>query len=138
MAEWRFRIFNPVVLSFDPYDLDPIDDDPAEHTGGIRLKQVFDDEIARTFWCAIKSTHITNQHFRQDCLNVAEAVRTFLRAPGDHMDPKSRLFGILASNTRMFALGAHISDGLVDELLPYMTGEKTLEIKITPRNGESR
>lgn len=124
-----FAIPNPVRIGFDPTD-GGIDD--AAHEGGVSLRDIFADDLARTYWLAIKSTHLTNQHFRADCTNVARLCRAHLDGKGDlkSPDPRERLRAILSMGTQMFEMHRGVTDALLDELLPYMTGEKKLEFVI--------
>lgn len=49
-----------VTLAFNP-------DEASVET----VKQIFDDPIARTFWCLWRSSHIVSQYFNDTCLAFA-------------------------------------------------------------------
>jgi len=104
-------IVNPVQLKFDPLD---------DNTN-IKVKQVFQDKLARTLWIAIRQRgYLTNQYFEHHCFNASKHFENF---------------GIPESIQRLkLTLENHFNltyeHEFLEELLPYLTGEKNLEYEV--------
>ena len=95
----------PLKLTFDPKELDTL------------VKNVYEDDIARTLWLAIKPKHLCGPDFPQHCLNTA----AYIREQGTP-DSAEGLHKVLHGH-----FGYPPFDmALVEQLLPYLHGE-TLE-----------
>ena len=110
MNDSYYPIQNPVKLGFDPNKIDDRE-----------LAEVFADDVARTFWLAWRPFHLVNQHFSQDCLQIARAIRQ--RQPKTPEDLRLCVpfnpyidGNFIASELGRFCVAA----------LPYFTGEKKL------------
>lgn len=109
-------IKNPVELQFDPFD---------EKTTK-EVKAVFENKLARTLWMGIKQKHLTDQYFENQCLNVSEIFKK-LGVP----DTPEKLKRILERNfNTLYNSNTLYNKKFVEELLPYLSGDKDLEYKI--------
>lgn len=108
-------IKNPVELKFDPYD---------EKTTK-EVKAIFENRLARTLWMGIKQRHVTSQYFARQCLNVSEIFEK-LGVP----DTPEKLKRILEKNFNTIYDSTTYSREFLEELLPYLSGDKDLEYKV--------
>lgn len=95
-------------------------------TAGDEIRKVFDDDLARLLWLAIKSSHVVARGFNAGCLRYAETLRRIME---EKPLTAERLLltlggvpghGILGLNELAFAT----------ELLPFVNGTKKIGLKI--------
>jgi hypothetical protein len=103
-------IKNPAKLKFDPKD----------SRTDMNLKLVFENKLARTLWMGIKQRHLTSQYFEGHCLNAAKAIEK-----NGVPDSAEKLEYLIS---RHFGMG--YSKEFIEELLPYLSGEKNLEYEV--------
>ena len=108
-------IKNPVELKFDPYD---------EKTTK-EVKAIFENRLARTLWMGIKQIRIVDQSFEKQCLNVSEIFEK-LGVP----DTPEKLKRILEKNFNAVYDITNYNKKFIEELLPYLLGDKDLEYKV--------
>ena len=108
-------IKNPVELKFDP-----LDDKTTKE-----VKAIFENRLARTLWMGIKQGHIVDQYFEKQCLNVSEIFEK-LGVP----DTPEKLKRILDKNFNALYDTKTYNKKFIEELLPYLSGEKDLEYKV--------
>jgi hypothetical protein len=103
-------IVNPAELKFDP----------NEDKISPNLKSVFENKLARTLWIGIKQRHLASKYFEGHCLNAAKAIEK------NGVPESAEKLEYLIS--RHFGIG--YSKEFIEELLPYLTGEKNLEYEV--------
>jgi hypothetical protein len=103
-------IVNPVKLGFDPLDLSLRRD----------LREVFENKLARTLWMGIRQRHISDQYFETNCLKVSKIIEK------DGIPESKEKLDYLIS--RHFGCG--YSKEFIEELFPYVSGEKNLEYEV--------
>ena len=107
-----------VVLNFDP------------KTASQEFQKVFANDLTRTLWLAIKQSHLTDQYFCKSIIRYAVAINaakeegklsaeTLFRILSGFASPP--LSGVIGPSERSFA----------EELLPFVTGEKTITFEIS-------
>jgi hypothetical protein len=125
----KAALINPVRLGFDPEKLKETAQELSEHTGCWSIRQIFANDVARTFWLAIKGRFLTCQHFRDDCMKVAMWIERGELTGSDEAALHARLYTLL-SLTKMFEMGRGLDHELVDELLPYLLLRQKLEYEV--------
>ncbi len=87
------QIKNPIPLAFRVNEAAWRETATVEGTSKgektIPLRDIFRDPLERTLWLAIKSRHITNQHFNHEVRRAAESIRR--RQPVDPKDLHNRI-----------------------------------------------
>lgn len=102
-----YDIPNPMSLGFDPDSLDG------------ELREIFNDAIARTIWMGVRCGHLAGPNFDTQCLTAAERFR---RNPPSNSE---ELMAIIDPMT------GHFNAECATALFPYVTGEVTLEYRVT-------
>ncbi len=88
-----------------------------------RIRDIFRNDVARTLWLAIQPpSWDACKSFDRDCLNAAEVIGE----DGVPDSPES-LVGLLYN---VFA-GPSYGLPFAEELLPYLTGEKTIKYEVS-------
>jgi hypothetical protein len=110
--EPEIYFYNPVPIGFYLDALDDTSDPPEE---GVTLREVWCDPMARTFWLAIKSRHITSQYFRRWCLDAAGFARR--SPPAAWMALQGTLWSVCGTSSSEVArqLWPYIVRILIDE-----------------------
>jgi hypothetical protein len=103
-------IVNPAKLKFNPNDKEIREE----------LKLVFENKLARTLWIGIKQRHLTSDLFESQCLNMTKTIEKE---------------GVPKSKEKLeYLINRHFENGyskeFIDELFPYISGEKTLEYEV--------
>jgi hypothetical protein len=99
---------NPAKLGFDPKQS--------------KIKEVFESDLARTLWLAIKQSHLTTSIFPYDCLRTA----SYLKENGVPETAKElqRVFDTHFGHPPY-------NFEFTETVLPYLKGEKTLDYVIS-------
>ncbi len=109
----QVRLEKPVVekvtFTFDPFNSD-----------NTPIKAVFEDELARTIWIAIKRNHIVDQHFNKRCLIIAKMIRKHPHITGKQLNH------CLCWDYNVIGCK---EETVGDEILPFILGDKIFEIE---------
>ncbi len=106
----RLGIPNPVPLAFDPKGADE------------NIREVFENDVARTLWLSLKSLTIVRPGFEETCLKIAE----YLEENGVPNSP-NELEDILNGyfNLPRYPGSIHYGTEVAGRILPYLTGDET-------------
>ena len=102
------RILERVTLAFDPAGM------------SAALRRVFEDDVARTVWLAVRPGHLVDDHFDENCLTVAKWVRT-RKARGDALT-----VGWLNGALHSLGMVGTAERPFCELLLPFMRGERQI------------
>lgn len=100
-----------VKLNFDP------------KTASREVQDVFSDDIARTIWLTVRSSHPTSQYFNTACLYYAKVIK---EARKNSSLTAKQLLNILSGDA---VIGKNELDFAID-LLPFINGEKAIKFEI--------
>ncbi len=103
-------IKNPVKLDFNP----------LEEGVDYKIKEIFEDRLARTLWMGMKEVQTQSKDFNDACLYVSEIFEKL----GTPNTPK-KLEYIL---TKYFDIP--FSKKFAEEIFPYVSGSKNIEYEV--------
>lgn len=103
-----------------PYPIARLRFDPT-HIDGL-LGRVWQDPLARTIWIAVKAGHLTEQHFDNECLAAARAIRRTRPTTVEELKEVMRM------HMRRNAPGQH--EVFWEQFLPYVIGTKQIGYEV--------
>lgn len=108
-----------IKLSFDP-----------EKSSIEEVREVFSNPLARLIWLAVKPGHLTSQYFDFNCLRSAKEVQKVLDS--NETLSGEKVFRILSpfGITPVEGIIGPTERDFADELVPFLTGEKTISYEI--------
>lgn len=103
----------------------PFTFDPSKTTDPV-LKKVFADELAKTIWIFIKRSHLVDQHFNDQCLQVAKwlRLRKIRHITGEQLNTHLKYLSIIGS----------AEEGVGQKLLKFIRSGQKYEIVLTGDN----
>jgi len=111
-----------MILEFLSLPFDPKDGDKE-------IKKIFEDDLARTLWLGIRQGHIVQSNFKKAILAYAKVIRPI---KDQESFGAKELFSILSGSHKrsQFRVIGESEKLFVEELLPFIKGEKTIKFEI--------
>jgi len=97
--------------------------DPSHTTG--HLRNVFDDDVARTLWLLWKRGHLTNDDFSEECVVVADRIR---ESKPETAEELARCFPTLDPRGSNFTAGD--VERFTAKYLGFFTGDDSVEYEV--------
>ena len=114
IANWRDLTQQPLKA--------PFTFDPSKTTDPV-LRNVFEDELAKTVWIFIKRSHLVDQHFNENCLHLATwlRMRKIRYITGAQLNVHLKYLSIIGSE----------EEGVGQRLLRFIRSGQKYEIVLT-------